>query len=124
MGFTNAQARKALIETSNNVERAVEWLFSHPDDSGDVEMAPANADTAALPSHVPGSSTYRVKGLISHRGTSVHCGHYVAHINEHDNAWVLFNDEKVVAMNLAQVNEMVAKDLYVAIFENIQQQGH
>jgi ubiquitin carboxyl-terminal hydrolase 5/13 len=32
--------------------------------------------------------------LLFHRGPSVHCGHYVAHIRK-DNRWVLFNDNKV-----------------------------
>lgn len=38
MGFTEAQARKALKQSSNNVEGAVEWLFSNPEDQGEVEQ--------------------------------------------------------------------------------------
>jgi ubiquitin carboxyl-terminal hydrolase 5/13 len=34
MGFTIPQARKALKETGNDMTRAVDWLFSHPGDSG------------------------------------------------------------------------------------------
>lgn len=30
MGFTAAQATKALKETGNNIERAADWIFSHP----------------------------------------------------------------------------------------------
>lgn len=29
MGFTKEQAVKALKETDNNLERAVDWIFSH-----------------------------------------------------------------------------------------------
>ena len=34
MSFTREQAIKALKETDNNMERAVDWIFSHPDDLG------------------------------------------------------------------------------------------
>ena len=37
MGIPEKQAKKALKETSNNVERAIDWVFSHPDDMGDEE---------------------------------------------------------------------------------------
>ncbi|PLW28219.1 hypothetical protein PCANC_22300 [Puccinia coronata f. sp. avenae] len=125
MGFTANQAKKALGETDGNVERAVEWLFSHPDDDGTVtshgttaqdaqpaasarteRTGPSHGDTA-LP------ATFKLKSFISHKGPSVFSGHYVAHIHSHHlpsilmpssssssppekkNHWVLFNDEKV-----------------------------
>ena len=31
MGFSMDQAKVALQNTDNNVERAIEWIFSHPD---------------------------------------------------------------------------------------------
>ena len=31
MGFTQKQAKLALKQTDNNVERAIDYLFSHPD---------------------------------------------------------------------------------------------
>lgn len=34
MGFTEAQARKALRETNGDVARAVDWLFAHPEEQG------------------------------------------------------------------------------------------
>ena len=37
MGFSTDMARTALKKTDNNVERAIEWIFSHPD--GDTEPA-------------------------------------------------------------------------------------
>ena len=48
MGFSADQARTALRNTDNNVERAIEWIFSHPD--GEAEPA------AAAPSHGDGDS--------------------------------------------------------------------
>ncbi|KAG1151720.1 hypothetical protein G6F37_005997 [Rhizopus arrhizus] len=91
MGFTAAQARKALRETNNNTERALDWLFSHPEDNGQDEPTTVN------PQEV-GSATppfnYQLDSFISHKGTSVHCGHYVSHVYK-NNEWVLFNDNKV-----------------------------
>ena len=33
-GFTRPQCVKALKCTGGNLERAADWLFSHPDDTG------------------------------------------------------------------------------------------
>ncbi|KAF5329165.1 hypothetical protein D9611_013211 [Ephemerocybe angulata] len=63
MGFTSAQAKKALKETSGDAERAVEWLFSHPEETGE--------DT----------STTATFSADSHKGPSVQSGHSVAHIH-------------------------------------------
>ncbi|KAM3589067.1 ubiquitin C-terminal hydrolase Ubp14 [Umbelopsis sp. WA50703] len=95
MGFSQAQAKKALRETNGDPERAVDWLFSHPDEpldedssAGSVEKKPAGDAT------LPGN--FEVKSFVSHKGTSVHCGHYVAHVNK-NGQWALFNDNKVAA---------------------------
>jgi ubiquitin carboxyl-terminal hydrolase 5/13 len=37
MGFNAPQARQALKETGGDMERAVEWLFSHPEAAGDFD---------------------------------------------------------------------------------------
>lgn len=37
---------------------------------------------------------YHVQSFVSHKGTSVHCGHYVAHVRK-EGKWVLFNDNRV-----------------------------
>jgi ubiquitin carboxyl-terminal hydrolase 5/13 len=39
MGFSAPQARQALKETGGDMERAVDWLFSHPDAQGDFGEA-------------------------------------------------------------------------------------
>eukprot|EP00741_Cyanophora_paradoxa_P017291 tig00020961_g16701.t1 len=104
MGFTPAQARKALRSTDNNMERAVEWLFSHPGDTGEEAPAPAPAaaGSAGAPAGPPpagraGRGVYELVGVVTHKGPSVHCGHYIAHCRRAaDGRWVLFNDNKVV----------------------------
>jgi ubiquitin carboxyl-terminal hydrolase 5/13 len=148
MGFSHAQARKALRETvcfnlpvvlspyhwpltlpqSGDAERAVEWLFSHPDDPGEEEGAsahnssggPAQTDRAAATATLPGSSAlparYRLRAFVSHKGPSVHSGHYVAHIRTERDGWVFFNDEKVVRADAESVRAL--KPLaYLYVFE-------
>ncbi|KZO89749.1 ubiquitinyl hydrolase [Calocera viscosa TUFC12733] len=118
MGFTAPQARKALRETAGDMERAVEWLFSHPDDDG--EEAPADSGAASTGKKLPGSDSlpakYILKAFISHKGPSVHSGHYVAHIKEPEAGWVLFNDEKVVKADKESV-ENLGKLAYLYVFE-------
>ena len=92
------------------MDRAVDWLFSHPDepveepenlDQFDIK---ANAVHVPLDSKVAGHATlpanYRLQTVVMHKGSSVHSGHYVAFIRKEipgvGEDWVLFNDEKVV----------------------------
>ena len=96
----------------------MEWLFNHPDESGE-ESASSSAQekkadhggSATLPAH------YKLKAFISHKGPSVHSGHYVAHIRFEDR-WVLFNDEKVVKADSESVKELKAL-AYLYVFERI-----
>ena len=106
---------------SGNAERAVEWLFNHPDDTGE-ESAPASAPAAA-PATVPGSkdvpAKYKLLGFISHKGPSVHSGHYVAHLRKGtEGEWVLFNDEKVVKADKESVKEL-KKLAYLYFFAKV-----
>jgi ubiquitin carboxyl-terminal hydrolase 5/13 len=94
-------------------------LFSHPDDTGGDTAPPSSGPPAATPAKPAGSSSlpakYKLKAFISHKGPSVHSGHYVAHIRIGD-AWILFNDEKVVKADEESVKEL--KTLaYLYIFE-------
>src|SRR5690606_23023293 len=47
MGFSGPRATKALKETNGDVERAIEWLFNHPDDDGTSDEAPGRATDGA-----------------------------------------------------------------------------
>ncbi|PAA79868.1 hypothetical protein BOX15_Mlig008614g2 [Macrostomum lignano] len=96
MGFTQEQASRALSQTDNNPERAVDWIFSHMDElNAPADEAPpaaaAAADTGAL---TDGPPSYRLLGFISHMGASTHSGHYVCHLRR-NNVWYIFNDDKV-----------------------------
>lgn len=103
MGFSAAQAAKALRLTGNP-EAAVAWLFEHPDDAGDVDAPSAPPVTPGLVD----APRYRLASFITHRGPSVHSGHYVAHVHhgtEPKEGWAFFNDEKVVRAPFAREPE-------------------
>lgn len=91
------------IDQNNDTERALDWLFSHPDDQG--EDVNTNQDTSEK---VIGDSNppfdYTVKSFVSHKGTSIHCGHYVAHVKKGDE-WVLFNDNRVAVTPNPPISE-------------------
>lgn len=125
MGFTPAQAKKALRETNGDTERAVDWLFSHPDETGEEPASSSEQPAALAAPAVSGSTTlparYRLKAFISHKGPSVHSGHYVAHIRMADpsgsgDMWVLFNDEKVVKADAESVRDL-KRFAYLYVFE-------
>ncbi|KAL7413187.1 ubiquitin carboxyl-terminal hydrolase 14 [Mrakia frigida] len=132
MGFSAAQARKAFKETGGDADSAVEWLFSNPDAPGEEEEAPAPVVAAPIASsseaqptvaEIHGGSstlpaTYRLKAFISHKGPSVHSGHYVATIQDLDAGSVLFNDEKVVKSEGA-AHESLKELAYLYVFEKI-----
>lgn len=97
----------------------MEWLFSHPDDNGE-DAAPTATENkeAAVGGTKVLPAKYRLKAFISHKGPSVHSGHYVTHIRVGD-AWVLFNDEKVVKADAESVREL-KKLAYLYVFERVE----
>lgn len=124
MGFSAPQARQALKETAGDMERAVDWLFSHPDATGDFgdDVQPA-AETTAVSAKVKEDvkpAKFELKSIVCHKGSSIHAGHYVAFIKkvlpkEHGakEGWVLFNDEKVAVGSDA---EEMRKFAYIYFF--------
>ena len=85
MGIGAPQARKALKETGGDVERAVDWVFSHPDDQGDFgDEVPATADDSGQASAsfegavVAGNgdlpANFRLQSIACHKGASIHAG--------------------------------------------------
>ncbi|KAF8323856.1 ubiquitin carboxyl-terminal hydrolase 14 [Clavulina sp. PMI_390] len=122
MGFTAKQAKKALKECNNDPERAIDWLFSHPDDQGDEDIPDAATSTSATATAPGGSSTlpakYALKAFISHKGPSVHSGHYVAHVKQTDGSWVFFNDEKVVKADTESLDTL-KPFAYLYVFERV-----
>ncbi|EFY88614.1 ubiquitin C-terminal hydrolase Ubp14 [Metarhizium acridum] len=125
MGFGAPQAKRALKETGGDMERAVEWLFSHPDDQGIFEEEGAGSNEPAPPKEPAGRATlpaqFQLQSIVCHKGTSIHAGHYVAFIRKQLEghqapSWVLFNDEKVV--EATDIDEM-RKFAYVYFFKRV-----
>jgi ubiquitin carboxyl-terminal hydrolase 5/13 len=104
MGFTAEQAAKALRATDNNIERAVDWIFSHQDELNSSTSPASNANNLPQNKYTDGSGKYDLMGFISHMGSSSMVGHYVCHILK-DGKWAIFNDNKVA------LSENLPKDL-------------
>lgn len=110
MGFSPSQANKALEATDNNVERAVDWIFSHADEL-DAASATSVNEAPPLPQFKDGPETYELVAFISHMGTSTVVGHYVCHILK-EGRWVIYNDNKVA------LSEHPPKDLaYMYLYQ-------
>ncbi|KAH0338625.1 ubiquitin thiolesterase, partial [Aureobasidium melanogenum] len=115
MGFEPPQARQALKETNGDMERAVEWLFNHPEATGDFgdeqqDSGDKAEPKAAVEDNKP--AKFKLQSIVCHKGSSIHAGHYVAFIRK-DPGWILFNDEKVALGG--DVDEM-KKFAYVYFF--------
>lgn len=89
------------------MERAVDWLFSHPPGSDDVEMGSSSPDEIDTR-----PADYELFALISHKGTSAQCGHYVSYIKK-ENQWILYNDNKVALV--PDITEAV-EEAYVYVY--------
>jgi ubiquitin carboxyl-terminal hydrolase 5/13 len=92
MGFQKKHAEKALKECGGSLERAADWLFSRMDslDAMDCDDAPAaeGGPEVAAPEY---KAQYKLKGFISHVGSSPSCGHYVCHIKKDGGCPVTLN---------------------------------
>ncbi|KAK5138090.1 hypothetical protein LTR08_005888 [Meristemomyces frigidus] len=129
MGFSAPQARQALKETGGDMERAVDWLFSHPDavgDFGEDAQPPAAVnEPAAASTHITTArddrpAKFSLRSIVCHKGSSIHAGHYVAFVKKEipgkGEGWVLFNDEKVA---LGADAEEMKKFAYVYFFRRL-----
>uniref|UniRef100_A0A8C1CEW2 Ubiquitin carboxyl-terminal hydrolase n=1 Tax=Cyprinus carpio carpio TaxID=630221 RepID=A0A8C1CEW2_CYPCA len=117
MGFPRHHTIQALKATNNNLERALDWIFTHPDcedeseamsDTADTEPnnnsfsnANAHSDSSLSPDQDlssprvrDGPGRYELFAFISHMGSSTMSGHYVCHIKK-EGRWLIYNDHKV-----------------------------
>lgn len=90
MGISAPQARKALKETNGDVNRALDWVFSHPDDQGDYgdygdnQNGPNDSASTSVPQEdkertFPGSgdlpARFQLQSIACHKGASIHAGY-------------------------------------------------
>ncbi len=89
-------------------------------------LAPTSASTPEVVGSSALPANYRLKAFISHKGPSVHSGHYVATIRqpqagleaEKEDEWILFNDEKVVGAPLGGGDDMRSL-AYLYVYERV-----
>jgi len=80
MGISPPQARKALRETDGDVNRALDWIFSHPDDQGDFDNDNGEHEETHAPEGIIafGSdklpANYQLQSIVCHKGGSIHAG--------------------------------------------------
>jgi len=110
MGFSKEQAETGLRNTDNNVERAIEWIFSHPDGE-EAAQGGEEPTTNSFGDVKDGNSRYELAAFISHMGSSSHSGHYVCHIKNKEGRWVIYNDNKV-ALSVTPPRELGYLYLY------------
>ncbi|KAJ5102871.1 hypothetical protein N7532_003400 [Penicillium argentinense] len=127
MGIEAARARKALAATDGDVNRALDWVFTHPDEDLDAETETHTGTSDALaqqgpPGHDTLPAFYQLRSIVCHKGTSVHAGHYVAFVrrelpgSDSGLSWVMFNDEKVVR---SEDIEGMKKTAYMYFFTRV-----
>jgi ubiquitin carboxyl-terminal hydrolase 5/13 len=80
MGIGAKQAAKALSATDGDVNRALDWVFSHPEDTGDddgeasMNPEPVSASSQEIPGKTELPAKYRLQSLVCHKGGSLHAG--------------------------------------------------
>ena len=93
MGLDAAHATRGLKECGGDVERAIDWCFSHePVADEPVAAAGNDRNNSGL---IDGKGEYELLAIVSHIGSNTACGHYVCHIRK-EGKWVIYNDEKVI----------------------------
>lgn len=78
MGIGATQARKALAATDGDVNRALDWVFSHPGDLGEDDDVQGSDSQSNEHHELPGFGTtpakYQLQSIVCHKGSSVHAG--------------------------------------------------
>ena len=81
----------------------------------------AYADDASPSGPDAAEATYRLRGVVSHIGASIECGHYVARVRGDDDAWTTFDDEDARETPAEEVvGGARERDWYVAVYEVVE----
>lgn len=124
MGFPVVRCEKALLmngQGTSNTEAALNWLIEHMDDPGIDDPITVRASSVTQvqqgsTSSNSSSTRYSLHAIISHKGTSVHCGHYVAYVKD-GTRWVLYNDCRVA--DATPVIASAKEQGYIYLFRRI-----
>jgi ubiquitin carboxyl-terminal hydrolase 5/13 len=78
MGIGDLRARRALAATGGDIDRAIDWVFSHPDNAAesiDGQQLNTNSEAQGItPGFDATPAMYRLQSIICHKGASVHAG--------------------------------------------------
>ncbi|CAB4255896.1 similar to Saccharomyces cerevisiae YBR058C UBP14 Ubiquitin-specific protease that specifically disassembles unanchored ubiquitin chains [Maudiozyma barnettii] len=122
MGLDGKLSTKALLLNQGDVSRSIEWVFNNMDDDGEIietnTAAAADSTTNTKEYGHDEPLRYKLRGVVCHKGNSVHSGHYVAFIRKTvpdmtGEQWVLYNDEKIV---LAQDTQEIRQNGYIYFY--------
>ncbi|KAJ2883682.1 ubiquitin C-terminal hydrolase Ubp14, partial [Coemansia aciculifera] len=126
MGFERSRVERELRMAGGDAERALDRLLSIPDDEEATAPVAASAVEAennnGLQDAAPSSSAFELTGFVSHKGSSVHCGHYIANVRHGSGShskWFMFNDAKVVAQD-DNLEQLAAEQAYVYFLTRIE----
>lgn len=95
MGFSREQVvmASAKVPQPPQPDAVAEWLFMNPDAVPDPPKPAVNGAAETLPV-TDGPPKYRLRGFLSHTGSSTASGHYIAYVRRGEE-WFLMNDEAV-----------------------------
>lgn len=74
MGIDPSHATKALVATDGDVNRALDWVFSHPEALADEESDFADSGKRGTPGLASIPAKYQLRSIVCHKGSSVHAG--------------------------------------------------
>lgn len=77
MGIEAPRARKALAATDGDVNRALDWVFTHPGDELEDESQGddnSRSQRRGLSGYDTSPACYELRSIVCHKGTSVHAG--------------------------------------------------
>ena len=115
-GFPPQKAQRALSKSRNDVEKAMDFLLTSKND----EYEGAGDNTINCNGNESTINSMKLVGFVSHRGSSMHCGHYICHVKKKENKvdsvgeWILFNDEKAVIVPEDKLDTSMA---YLVLYE-------
>lgn len=73
MGIDEDRAQRALAATGGDVDRALDWVFSHPDERPEYKSGDCDSGSR-LPGFNETPAIYQLRAIVCHKGTSVHAG--------------------------------------------------
>ena len=97
LGFSKQHIERAMknVHNPSDINVLIDWLCSNPPMSHGELSAPESEDGGREGGvSISSDKTYRLSGVVSHRGKSTHCGHYFIFIKDPKLGWLMFDDEK------------------------------